>query len=54
MSNIKHETEDQFIFLPDAGGIKEGWYSRQQFVGLMRRYKDQPDTIHFLADMLEE
>lgn len=36
------------------GDIKPGYYTRNQVVDLLRKHKDNPEAIQFLADMLEE
>ncbi len=36
------------------GGIRPGYYTRNQVVALLREHKDDPDAIQFIADMLEE
>lgn len=33
--------------------IRQGYYSRNRFVALMRKYKNNPEIVQFLADMLE-
>jgi hypothetical protein len=48
------ESFASFLFIPaEIPEIPEGYYSRNQFVNLMRKYKNNPDVIQFLADMLE-
>lgn len=52
------KNEDYFIWLPkkediDFFPIKEGYYSKEEFVKLMRKYKNKPEVIQFIADMLE-
>ena len=43
------------IFIPDNEfGIAEGYYTLNQMVELLRRHKNLPQTVQFLADMLEE
>lgn len=34
-------------------GIPEGYYRDGDVVGLLRKFKKQPETIQFIADMLE-
>ena len=42
-------------FLPDNDdGIKEGYYSMNGIVELLRKHKKAPEKIQFIADMLEE
>ena len=36
------------------GGIRPGPLSRNEVVGLLRQFKEDPEVIQFLADMLEE
>lgn len=47
-------TRREFVFIPEGGPIRKGYYSRKVFVSLMREHKNNPDIIHYLADMLEE
>lgn len=43
------------LFIPDNEyGIEEGHYIGNAIVELLRKYKDRPDVIEFIADMLEE
>lgn len=35
-------------------GIEEGYYIGNAIVKLLRDYKDRPEVIEFIADMLEE
>jgi len=32
----------------------QGYFSVNQVVALLRKYKDNPDAVQFIADMLEE
>ena len=49
------------ILIPDydedetryPGDIKPGYYTHQELVGLLRTHCNNPEAIHFLADMLE-
>ena len=34
--------------------IPEGYYDNNEIVDLLRKYKTDPDTIQYIADMLEE
>jgi len=36
------------------GGIRPGYYTRNQVVAVLREHKDDADAIQFIADMLEE
>lgn len=47
------KNEDYFIWMPSHLTIKEGYYSKEDFVKLMRKYKNNPEVIQYLADMLE-
>ena len=63
-----HEDEDQEesadqevlmlrfqVFIPDNEyGIEEGYYIGNAIVELLRKHKDKPEIIEFIADMLEE
>jgi len=43
------------IYIPENDyGIQEGSYPLNNLVQLLRDHKDNPDTIQFLADMLEK
>lgn len=43
------------LFIPDNDyGIEEGYYIGNAIVELLRKYKDKPEIIEFIADMLEE
>jgi len=42
------------VYIPENKFIKEGYYSTNDFVNLLRENKNEPETIQFLADMLEE
>ncbi len=35
-------------------GIEEGFYDINGIVGLLRKHKDKPETIEFIAEMIEE
>ena len=48
------KNEDYFVWIPEHLKIEEGYYSKEEFVKLMRKYKNKPEVIQFLADMLEE
>jgi len=39
---------------PYPGNIRPGRYRRNDLVALLRRHRDSPETIQFIADMLEE
>jgi len=42
------------IYIPENDtGIIEGYYTVNEFVGLLRNHKHEPKVIQFLADMLE-
>ena len=46
--------QDWRLFVPDNDhGIKEGYYSMNEVVALLRTHAEQPDIIRFIADMLE-
>lgn len=43
------------IYIPKNGIISEfGNFSPNDFAYLLRKYKNDPDAIQFLADMMEE
>ncbi len=45
---------DWKLYIPENDcGIKDGYYSMNEVVGLLRKYAQQPDIIRFIADMLE-
>ncbi len=39
---------------PYPGDIEPGLYSMSGLVALLRQHAENPDAIHFIADMLEE
>ena len=42
------------LYIPrNRQGIPAGYYSRNRFADLLRRFLQNPKAIHFLADMLE-
>jgi hypothetical protein len=42
------------VFIPDNDfGIPEGYYSRHGIVALLRKFRDDPRAVQFIADMLE-
>jgi len=42
------------LYVPrNKHAVPVGYYSRNRFVDLLRRFSEKPDTIWFLADMLE-
>lgn len=42
------------LFIPNNEyGIAEGYYNNQQLVSLLRKHKNEPKTIQFIADMME-
>ena len=46
--------EQTTIYIPENDtGIIEGYYTVNEFVGLLRNHKHEPKVIQFLADMLE-
>ena len=59
------ENEDDFeqdlpmlrfqVYIPENEyGIEEGYYIGNAIVELLRKNKNKPDVIQFIADMLEE
>ena len=43
------------IFIPENKIIYEsGYFDLNEIVNLLRKYKNEPDKIQFIADMLEE
>ena len=36
-----------------AHGVKPGYYNSKQMLQLLDNHKDDADTVHFIADMLE-
>jgi hypothetical protein len=42
------------VYIPENKYIKEGYYSANDFVALLRESKYDPERFQFLADMLEE
>lgn len=53
---MKNRTRQKKIYLPPNPrlGIVEGFYTVNQFCELLRQAKNSPDTVQYLADMLEE
>ncbi len=48
---INEETHELTIFMPESEyGIPEGHH---EVVPLLRKYKDDPEIVHFIADMLD-
>lgn len=44
-----------FIYIPENKIIPEkGYYSKNEFVSMLRKYCNHSQAIYFLADMLEE
>ncbi len=60
MDNQENDTEEILMlrfqtFIPDNEyGVVEGYYIGNAIVELLRKYKDKPEVIEFIADMLEE
>jgi hypothetical protein len=60
MDNLENDTQEVLMlrfqtFIPDNEfGVEEGYYIGNAIVELLRSYKDRPDVIEFIADMLEE
>ena len=53
---IKEEVVDTFLRIPEQypGGIIPGAYSLNDVVALLRKHKNDPEAIQFIADMMEE
>jgi hypothetical protein len=42
------------VFIPDNDcGIPKGYYSRRGIVALLRKFRDDPRAVQFVADMIE-
>lgn len=60
MDTHESDTQDVLVlrfqtFIPENEyGIEEGYYIGNAIVKLLRDYKDKPEVIEFIADMLEE
>ena len=60
MDNQENDTQNVLMlrfqtFIPENEyGIEEGYYIGNAIVELLRKYKESPDVIQFVADMLEE
>lgn len=60
MDNQESDTQEILIlkfqtFIPkNEYGIEENYYLGNAIVKLVRDYKDRPEVIEFIADMLEE
>ena len=43
------------LYIPENDCLPEqGYFSTNQLCEMLRKYKNQPDKIQFLADLLEE
>lgn len=53
--SIKEETKDDDVFIPAKPecGIKQGYYNHTKLVGLLRKHKNNPEAIQYIADMME-
>jgi len=57
---VNDETEliiphnDPYNPKPYPGDIKPGTYSKSKVKKLLKKYKDNPEVLQFLRDMLEE
>lgn len=63
MDNRQEVPEIPVLLIPDydsetpepyPGDIKPGEYDARALVELLREHADNPEAIHFIADMLEE
>ena len=60
MDNQESDTQEVLIlrfqtFIPENEyGIGEGYYLGNAIVKLLRDYKERPEVIEFIADILEE
>lgn len=60
MDNQESDTQEVLMlrfqtFIPENEyRIEEGYYLGNAIVKLLRDYKDRPEVIEFIADMLEE
>lgn len=60
MDNQESDTQEVLMlrfqtFIPENEyGIEEGYYLGNSLVKLLRDYKDRPEVIEFIADMLED
>ena len=43
------------VFIPDDNDfdIPSAWYDINEIVSLLRKHKNNPDAVQFIADMLE-
>ncbi len=42
-------------YIPENEVIcEQGYFTMNEIVGLLRKYKSEPNAVQFLADMLEE
>lgn len=42
------------VIIPENDyGVEPGYYYKSDFVYLLRKYKNDPEIIQFIADMLE-
>jgi hypothetical protein len=61
-----HNNSESFLWIPtrqnsiengvidDKPITEESYMSRQDVVDLLRKYKNNPEAIHYIADMMEE
>ncbi|MEI6705875.1 MAG: hypothetical protein WCK96_01945 [Methylococcales bacterium] len=66
--SIKHKdnNSESFLWIPtrqnaiengvidDKPITEEGYMSKQDVVDLLRKYKNNPEAIHYIADMMED
>ena len=46
---------DKLVYIPENNfDISAGYYSLDMLADLLRRYRNDPDIIYFIADMLED
>lgn len=56
VSRETFETGGCEVFIPEEDGmpIREGYYALNDIVRLLRKHKDRPEFVQYVADMLEE
>lgn len=48
------QNKDWYVFIPENNyGIKQKSYHTNEIVNMLREYKENPEMVSFIADMLE-
>ena len=56
LSRETFETDGAQVFFPenDSMPIREGYYALNDVVTLLRKNRNRPEVVQYIADMLEE